>query len=442
MDQSATRQAQGLTDAFNHFNRVSERLTSSYQLLERHLSEIARRNAAVPHENVADAGPWPPAARYMQPVLDALPAGIVVLDGDGRVVHCNKAATELLGAPLAGICWLEIIKRAFAAQSQLGDLRLVDGRLVALATNPLGDEPGQVILINEVTEARAMQDLVQRRQRLASMGEMLAALAHQIRTPLAVSLLYVSQLEDGGLTSPLQRRGVGKIRDCLDHLDKLIRDMLMFARGGCFTAESFAAASLIDAFRRLSAPLVDEYGCRLELIDDSDGAVLRGNQDALIGVLQNILENAIQACQAASDASSSAGPRTAGGAAERRGHLSFLARRIAGGPGVESLEILLRDDGPGIAPAVRERILEPFFTTKSRGTGLGLAVAQAVVHAHGGMLWIESEPGLGTTVGVRLPLAAGDRRESRRRGTKPAAGTAPENSKRSRKTRADKERRS
>lgn len=390
MDQTATRQAQGLTDAFNHFNRVSEQLTSSYQLLERHLAEITRRFAAGGAELPAAAPARP--ADDLQPILDALPAGVVVLDGDGRIARCNRAALDLLGAPLLGAAWIEVIRRSFGAHSRLGDLRLNDGRLVALATNPLGVEPGQVILLTEVTESRAMQAFVQRQQRLAAMGEMAAALAHQVRTPLAASLLYVSQLEQCGPTAPAQRRGIGKIRACLDHLDRLVRDMLLFARGGRFGAEAFGAAALVEAFRRLSAPLVREAGCRLDIIDDSGDAPLRGNLDALVAVLQNLLENAIQACRGAE------ARRPAPG----RGQLSLLARRVAG---PDSLELLLKDDGPGIDPALRDRVLEPFFTTKPQGTGLGLAVAQAVVHGHDGMLWIESEPGGGTTVGIRLPLA-------------------------------------
>ncbi|MCC6301893.1 MAG: PAS domain-containing protein [Gammaproteobacteria bacterium] len=392
MDQTATRQAQRLTDAFNHFNRVSEQLSSSYQLLERHLAEITRRFAAGTAAAPTLAGERAYSAPHLQAVLDALPAGVVVLDGDGRVAECNRVAIDLLGEPLAGALWFEVIRRAFAAQCRLGDLRLTDGRLVALATNPLADGPGQVILINEVTDSRAMQALVQRQQRLASMGEMAAALAHQIRTPLAASLLYVSQLEARGPTSPGQRRGIEKIRACLDHLDQLVRDMLMFARDGAFSTETFAATVLIDAFRRMSEPLARAGGCRLEIVDDSGAARLRGNPDALVAVLQNLLENAIQACRGDESTARRGG-----------GHLGFVARRVAG---MDSIEFLLEDDGPGMEPAVRERVLEPFFTTKSRGTGLGLAVAQAVVHAHGGVLWIESEPGHGTTVGVRLPLAA------------------------------------
>jgi two-component system sensor histidine kinase FlrB len=394
MDQAATRQAQRLTDAFNHFNRVSEQLTNSNQLLERHLTDISRRVAAGDRESPPAVGAHTQPVRQLQPILDALPAGVVVLDGNGRIAQCNQAALDLLGAPLAGAGWFEIIQRSFAAQGPLGDLRLTDGRLVALATNPLGDEPGQVILINEVTDSRAIQDLVQRQRRLASLGDMTSALAHQIRTPLAASLLYVSQLEQCGMSSPVRHRVIGKIRTCLDHLDKLVRDMLMFARGGCFSAGYFSAASLLDAFRQMSVPLLHDSGCRLQITDDCGDAQLRGNPDALVAVLQNILVNAIQACR---------GDGAAPGGAERRGQLSFLARRIAG---PDAIEFLLKDNGPGIDPAVRDRILEPFFTTKPQGTGLGLAVAQAVVSAHDGALWIESEPGGGTCVGIRLPLAA------------------------------------
>lgn len=392
MDHTATRQAHRLTDAFQLFNRVSEQLSSSSRLLEHHLAEITRRTAVADREPAPEATD-PASIRHLQPILDALPAGVVVLDGDGRVVHANRAALGLLGAPLAGVCWIEIIQRAFATRGRFGDLHLTDGRLVSLATNPLGGEPGQVILINEVTEARAMQDLLQRQQRLASMGEMAAALAHQIRTPLAASLLYVSQLEHHAAASPPQRRGIERIRRSLDHLDKLVRDMLMFAHGGSFSGEGFGVAELVDTFRRLSAPLVQDGGCRLEIIDDSGDAQLRGNPDALVAVLQNVLENAIQACR---------GTGTTAGPTVHPGQISLLVRRISD---PESVEFLLKDDGPGIAPHVRDRVLEPFFTTKSQGTGLGLAVAKAVVQAHGGVLWIDSEPGNGTTAGIRLPMA-------------------------------------
>jgi len=99
--------------------------------------------------------------------------------------ECNPAAVDLLGEPLRHRAWSEIIARAFAPRSDDGhEISLADGRRVNLSTCPLGDEPGQIILITDVTEMRRLQDRLHHQQRLAAMGETAASLAHQIRTPL------------------------------------------------------------------------------------------------------------------------------------------------------------------------------------------------------------------------------------------------------------------
>ena len=234
-----------------------------------------------------------------------------------------------------------------------------------------------------------MRALVERRQRLFSMGEMLASLSHQIRTPLASALLYVSQLERTVLGDETRRRCVGKLRGCIDHVNRLTRDMLVFAGGGALNTAEFEISTLLADFRGLSAALIASGDCRLDIIDHSAGARIHGNRDALMTVLQNMLENAVHACAQAR-----------GQARNDAGHIRLLVRRVGDG-----LEIALSDDGAGIPRELRARVLEPFFTTKPQGSGLGLAVARAVAQAHQGELWIDSEAGLGTTVGMRLPVS-------------------------------------
>jgi two-component system sensor histidine kinase FlrB len=203
-------------------------------------------------------------------------------------------------------------------------------------------------------------------------------------------------MENETAAPAVRQRCAGKMRACLSHLDRLTRDMLAFAGGGALCAETFAVADLIDGVRQLAAPLMERTGCRLEIIDDGRGACVRGNREALLTALQNLLDNAVAAC-------ADAATKNTGHAG---GSLRLLVRRVEGREELATLEILLADDGPGIPPAIRARVTEPFFTTKPRGTGLGLAVVHAVVQAHKGAMWIDSEPGMGTTVGIRLPAAA------------------------------------
>ena len=321
-------------------------------------------------------------------VLEALPAGVVILDTGGRVAAHNALAREYLGVPLRGERWREVIVRAFRDFGDGEAAPLRDGRHLNIATNPLPDGGGQVLLLRDVTEARAIQALFDRHRRLASMGEMAASLAHQIRTPLASCLLYLSHLERDRLDDSLRRRCVGKMRACLDHLERLVGDMLVFARGEQLGKEEIVVSGLLKDAVRLTRPLVESSGCTLRILDRSGGRCIRGNRDALLGVLQNLIANAIQAC--------------AGG---HGGCLELEALPGGEAAGDETMRILLRDDGPGMSPEVQARVFEPFFTTKADGTGLGLAVVAAVARAHQGVAWVDSRPGEGATVALELPVS-------------------------------------
>ena len=172
----STQNTRELQQAFVSFNRLSQQLIDSYQTLE---SRVARLDENYSHDL------QPHTSKRHRVVLNALPAGVIVLDGAGVVQECNPAAVELLGEPLFGQRWRDIIARAFAPQADDGhDVSLHDGRRVNLATTPLGDEPGQVVSLTDVTRARTLQDKLSQFERLSALGEMAAGLAHQLRTPL------------------------------------------------------------------------------------------------------------------------------------------------------------------------------------------------------------------------------------------------------------------
>ena len=370
-----------LDRAFRLFSEVSEHLSASYQALENRVSQLNRELAAARDERLRHLAEKERLANRLARLLSALPGGVVVLDGAGWVRNANPAAIRLLGEPLVGQPWRTVIERAFRPQPEDGhDVSLRDGRLVSIETSSLGEEPGQILLLNDVTEARLMQDRLARHKRLTAMGEMAASLAHQIRTPLASAMLYVSHLTQPALDAGSRSRVAQKIQAGLRHLEKLVNDMLMFARGGSAGNEKFSVAALLQEIGQLSETPVRAGGCRLQIRDESPGAVLHGNRDALIGALHNLLVNAIQACGTG-------------------GELCLCARAADG----EMIDLTVADNGPGIAAELRERIFEPFFTTREQGTGLGLAVVQAVVRAHGGGVRLESESGRGCRFTLSLP---------------------------------------
>jgi two-component system sensor histidine kinase FlrB len=308
--------------------------------------------------------------------LDALPAGVVVVSALGVVEACNPAARTLVGEDARGHLWRDVAARVFRPRPDDGpDLSLVDGRRVHIDTCSLRDPPGQVLLIQDVTELRGLQARIGQLERLSALGEMAAGLAHQVRTPLASALLYAGALARPAAEVP---RVAGKLLGVLRQLEGLVRDMLLFARQGRFEMEDLTVGALIQGLREQLGPRLEARGVSLECRVDAPAAGLRGSPQALTGALGNLVDNA---CDAG-------------------------ARRVlltAGPVGADRLAMDVADDGPGVPPELRERLFRPFFTTRPGGSGLGLAVARAVAEAHGGSVGLLDDSG-GARFRIELPL--------------------------------------
>ncbi|PKM46136.1 MAG: PAS domain-containing sensor histidine kinase [Gammaproteobacteria bacterium HGW-Gammaproteobacteria-1] len=349
----------------------------TYRFLDQQVAALTAELHELRGERLAQLAEKEALAQRLQGVLDALPGAVVVLNGAGRVQGHNQAAARLFGAPLAGEPWREVIARCFVPEAgPATDLVLHDGRIVTLSTCPLGSEPGQILLFQDVTENRRLQAHLQRHQRLLDMGRMAASLAHQIRTPLAAALLYASQLKHPALNDDKRRRFADRTVASLQQLEGLIANMLHFARGGVNGEEPLAADELLQALRSTVEGQTDRaltWSCAAE------GMQLRGNRTLLLSAWQNLVNNALQA-------------------AGEGGRIEIFCRPAAGG----GVELGVHDTGPGVAPEMQARLFEPFSTTRPRGTGLGLAIVRTVAQAHHGDAWCRSQPG-DTTFAMRLP---------------------------------------
>ncbi|OUR73962.1 PAS domain-containing sensor histidine kinase [Methylophaga sp. 41_12_T18] len=338
------------------------------------------------HEQAAQAVTATSIANRMTSLLAVLPAGVVVLDGTGHVLECNAAAISLLGEPLEGEKWTEVIGRAFQPKLNDGhDVSLKDGRLVHILTSPLDGEPGQIILLNDVTETRQLQNKVSHLQRLSAMGEMAARLAHQMRTPLSSALLYLAPLLKPETDKALQHRFAKRLHASITHMERLIKDMLAFSRGDMAATSPVEIDTLLAAIEQQFSAQVDAENFNLEIHNSTDNAYVYGSKEALASALNNLLDNARLACGS-------------------NGEITVYAELVQDEAGNDCIEISVEDNGVGISEADKDQILQPFFTTRSSGTGLGLAVVQSIVKAHKGMLWLESEQGDGSTFSIRLPM--------------------------------------
>ena len=347
--------------------------------LEARVDELQGRLEQFSLQRIQELAEGERVARRLQNIVDLLPGGVVVIDGMGRVREANPAARELLGEPLVGALWRDVIARCFAPRKDDGhEISLRNSRRVSLATRSLEAEPGQLVMLQDMTETRLLQEQLARHERLSSLGRMVASLAHQVRTPLSAALLYAGHLSERPLPFEQQQRFALRIKERLQELEHQVRDMLVFARGELPLSDRLAPRDLFDALRAAADSHVEGLQVRWQC--DARGGELLCNRDTLVGAILNLINNAVQA----------GGPQV-----RLKVH---LVRRA------DTLRLTVADSGPGIEPAVLARLGEAFFTTKTAGTGLGLAVVKAVARAHRGELLLRSRVGRGTCAILELPL--------------------------------------
>jgi two-component system sensor histidine kinase FlrB len=376
-----TAERPSLEQAFALFNQVSSQLSESYSLLETRVAELKGELAVVSAQRMAELAEKEVIANRLQSLLNLLPGGVIVIDSHGQVREANPAAADLLGEPLEGELWRNVISRCFAPREDDGhEISLKDGRRLSIATRSLDAEPGQLVLLNDLTETRRLQGELARHERLSSLGRMVASLAHQIRTPLSAALLYASHLTEQILPAETQQRFAGRLKERLHELEHQVRDMLVFARGELPLNDRLTPSALFEALQEAAHVQLEGQQVRWQC-DDVRGELLC-NRDTLVGTVLNLVENAVQA---------------SGGQARIKVHLYRRA---------DTLRLCVTDSGSGIDAKTLARLGEPFFTTKTTGTGLGLAVVKAVARAHQGELQLRSRPGRGTCAMVTLPLFA------------------------------------
>lgn len=385
------KEGEAVDSALELFNQMSRQITDSYRTLESRVNQLSGELTAETRQRQHELEEKERLADRLSTLLAVMPAGVVVLDSQGTVSQCNPAAVNLLGEPLEGVRWVEVIRRCFAPRRDDGhEVSLKDGRRVSIEIRSMENEPGQLILLTDLTETRQLQAQLSRAQRLSAMGKMVASLAHQIRTPLSAAILYGGHLCQSDLDAEMRQRCATRLMSRLTHLEQQVRDMLIFARGETRLAEELSSTSLCGALASAIEGLNVSSQKNVSLTAPAREIALMCNRDALVGACLNLVNNSLEA-----------------GASE----VSVSLVTTDG-----FLEVQVSDNGPGFDPDQGDQLLEAFYTTKSQGTGLGLAVVQAVVKAHNGEFTIESPAEGGSLALVRLPLVgsqtgSGDRND-------------------------------
>lgn len=338
-----------------------------------------------------------------QHVVRSVGAGILAADLDGKTLYVNPAGAAILGIsdvddqigkplevvmPLAEHNWGLIASRARSQSIPRieGTLERSQARL-GLSVDPLKDERATVVgfIVNfqDLTELRIKADRERMKDRMAATGEMAARMAHEIKNPLASISGSAQMLGTVGGVDATGRRLLNIVVDESRRLSGILDGFLVFARPGSATHAICDLSKLLDdclALLRRS----DEIKTGHELLLESpDHLFVLGEEHLLRQIFWNLSRNALQAMPDG-------------------GNLRIFAERRE-----RSVVIRWRDNGVGMSEEIRHRAFEPFVTTQSTGTGLGLAVVYSAVQEHGGSVDIVSAPGRGTTVTVELPAVLG-----------------------------------
>ena len=353
--------------AFEQFNQISEQFTYAYQDLEDRFKQIKSELSDTKAKRLQELAEKEQLANRMHLLLMALPMGVMVIDDQGVIRECNKASTELLDSPLHGQVWSDVIKNLFPEGEQTDISSLyVNGRNLHFTSKTIVGSKDSLLLINDVTDPVTHVDSVKRKERLAFLGNAIASIAHDIRTPLATSFLYLSNLSRK-LGQDENTFVVDKIKYNLKTLENTLNSMLMYAKGGADTFESIECKKCCEMIATDLFEIFPRVSFSIQAQENLKNKYIKANFDALMTVFRNLISNSQAVC-----------------AEEIMIDINFLHVDN------EVMKITILDNGPGIDEGNIENIFEPFFTLRKNGTGLGLSIVKSIIDSHQGEIFAEN----------------------------------------------------
>jgi signal transduction histidine kinase len=341
-------------------------------------------------------------------LLQGMVSAVAAIDNDDRIRSANAAFLKIFPNATIGASVLEKLgpDDAMKMLEIVTSLRVTKntyhGRLIArvddedksfdVYSSPLAinDGPGQIVTLVDATEAAASERTLRRSESLAAVGQATTQVAHEIRNPLGSIRLGVSMLRDS-VNDAEALNTIELVERGIKHLNKLVVDVTQYSRQKELERSSVDLHESLERSIDLVTDKIREKNATLEKHYTSRSIVGQWDPYQLRQVFVNVIANAVDASQE-------------NAAVQISTELLAPEADGDGQPPKHYARITIADHGRGMDKATRDRVFEPFFSTKKRGTGLGLAIVKQIVEQHGGRISVASEPGEGSKFRIDLPV--------------------------------------
>lgn len=369
-----------LTEAFEQFTKMNEALEESYRRLEMRVESLDEELQAKNQELAL-------TTEYLNSILESMSDGVIAVDTEGVITTFNRAAGEVLGhrsGEVVGKPFRQVFGEEFSPSSarRVAELRTHKGHRVPVSerNSPVADRSnlrlGSVKVFQDLREIEALREQVRRKDRLAALGEMAATVAHEIKNPLGGIRGFAALLLQDVEKEDPRYRLVEKIIAGTKSLDHVVNELLEYTRPMELNLKTENLAALV----RASLGYLDAGGHRVRIDNTVDPDVCAAvDSNKIRQVFLNVLLNAAQSM-------------------EDEGVITITSQADG-----TTVTVGIGDTGCGIPEEEFEHLFSPFYTTKEKGTGLGLAVASKIVEGHGGVIEVTSEVGKGSKFWIRLP---------------------------------------
>ena len=392
-----------LVDAFRYFNEAASSLNVAYHRLEARIEQLTEQLEEKDRELYSRLRELDRVTKYLNSLLETIPSGIIAVDMEGNINIFNRTAGEIIktdaestiGKPYSEVMGDDNLDTSAIYTLMNGpEIRSVeksfdDGACkVEVSTtwvvDSLGERIGVIEIMDEVSTIRRMQERFEQQKTLFALGEMASAVAHELRNPLAGIGGFAALLMEDLADYPQKQELVKKILQGVHDLEKVAENLLFLTRRTEIKRSQTDLKALLNDIIQLLKAEIHRFNIEVKVRSffPAENVSISADPELLKMIFTNLGRNAIQAVGI-------------NGKVDFRIEWMLLDNRV-------NVEII--DDGCGISQDNMDKLFNPFFTTRTSGTGLGLALVKKAIDLHKGEIKVSSHLGTGANFSIRLPI--------------------------------------